>query len=673
MALDLDTFKRVHAKKVTGNKNAKPKKKYDFSVDVGSVFSTILSKENLYVHVNKEAPTAYFDMNNRSIHVPDWNVEKETFQFLLTHELAHAMFTDKDKWLKAIKDRPMEEQQIYQMILNVVEDCRIDKLIQQKYPGVTPYYIKGMTDIILNCDFFQPEKGKTMEETLKNRSFVDKINVFFKTKCIGNVYDIKFDDKEEMPYIDRINDLRTFDEVKKIADELFEKFKKDNKDMFINMKMLVYQIVEGAKKKGQQSGDSAGKKLRIKGTGQPGRGGNGSGQDEGEGEAIDIDPNSPLGKALKKLVSSNPQGSVENGSESSAAQKGNLNSDSDSKGLTTTDYKPPHGLTNTTLILKDPTANVLKDTIIDVSTLRIQAQSSRYTVDRGATNWMASIFERKQDALDIQRTRVVKTGILDMKALHRSRYDEDIFLAQEITPDNKNHGFIFVVDCSGSMGSVFSDVIQYAHKMVLFCERLRVPFSVYGFSDHLGRTEIVKNTHVGNSGSKFGLIHMFDSRFSPKKNLNNCVKLMNYTDLGGTPLSTAINFVKKIGEDFKNLHKVDVLNVIFLTDGGCTNYNVYDNIVDDKTRIMKNLQTNIVGSQDNTNALYRILRERLHCNVFNFFIQDGSTKNTVKENHGGTNATYFINKRTFSDRNAENNVFINKIISAMAKLQKENA
>ena len=48
--------------------------------------------------------------------------------------------------------------------------------------------------------------------------------------------------------------------------------------------------------------------------------------------------------------------------------------------------------------------------------------------------------------------------------------------------DGKNHGLVFVLDWSGSMGDVMTDTVKQLFNLVWFCKKVAIPFEVYAFT-----------------------------------------------------------------------------------------------------------------------------------------------------------------------------------------------
>ena len=66
--------------------------------------------------------------------------------------------------------------------------------------------------------------------------------------------------------------------------------------------------------------------------------------------------------------------------------------------------------------------------------------------------YLVKEFEMKKSADAYSRASTARTGVLDCSKLHTYKYNEDLFRKVTLLPDGKNHGLIFVLDWSGSMG-----------------------------------------------------------------------------------------------------------------------------------------------------------------------------------------------------------------------------
>ena len=96
---------------------------------------------------------------------------------------------------------------------------------------------------------------------------------------------------------------------------------------------------------------------------------------------------------------------------------------------------------------------------------------------------MVAQFERKKAADEIRRERPKQTGMLNLDRLHQYRTHDDLFISKIVKQDGKNHGILFLLDFSGSMSLRMSDVLLQVLQLVWFCEKARIPFEVFGFTD----------------------------------------------------------------------------------------------------------------------------------------------------------------------------------------------
>ena len=109
------------------------KKDNTMNLDVKSNLAKLLATENIEVQENA-VQTASFDVKDRILTIPIFKEEhrsKHVYDMLVGHEVSHALHTPSDGWMN-MRDRTQE----FRSFVNVIEDARIDKLIQKKYPGL---------------------------------------------------------------------------------------------------------------------------------------------------------------------------------------------------------------------------------------------------------------------------------------------------------------------------------------------------------------------------------------------------------------------------------------------------------------------------------------------------------------------------------------------------------
>ena len=104
--------------------------------------------------------------------------------------------------------------------MNVVEDARIEKLMKRKYMGLAKTFFKGYQELN-DEDFFS-----ISDESVSTFNLADRANLYFK---VGNFVDITFDSEEQV-LIQKIADVETFDDVLKVAEELYLFCKKEKEE-----------------------------------------------------------------------------------------------------------------------------------------------------------------------------------------------------------------------------------------------------------------------------------------------------------------------------------------------------------------------------------------------------------------------------------------------------------
>ena len=98
-----------------------------------STLAKLLATENIEVQEN-QVKTASFDVKDRILTLPIFKEEhksKYVYDMLVGHEVSHALHTPHEEWAN-VGNRSDE----FRSFVNVLEDVRIDQLIQKKYPGL---------------------------------------------------------------------------------------------------------------------------------------------------------------------------------------------------------------------------------------------------------------------------------------------------------------------------------------------------------------------------------------------------------------------------------------------------------------------------------------------------------------------------------------------------------
>ena len=176
-----------------------------------STLAKLLAEEDLHV-VHKQVSTASFDVKRRELVLPIWKDMSKPVQDMLTlHEVGHALYTPLSM-LEESKERKIEHS-----FVNVVEDARIEKMIQEKYLGAKSSFKRGYSELI-GKDFF-----KVNGKDISKLGLIDRINLHFK-----NVPDVPFS-SDELVWVDKVANTKTPADVLNLAEELY-KYQSENQE-----------------------------------------------------------------------------------------------------------------------------------------------------------------------------------------------------------------------------------------------------------------------------------------------------------------------------------------------------------------------------------------------------------------------------------------------------------
>ena len=590
-----------------------------------SLLAKLMASENINVEYREKAETAAFNTETRTLIMPVFkDMTENATDLFLGHEVGHALYTPQG----AIKD-VLEKGGLFKGVVNIVEDARIEKMIQSKFPGLKKSFYSGYTDLT-ERGFFDI-KGKDLSEL----NFVDRINIHFK---LGTRAGVEFSD-EEMTIVDKIANLRSFDETLKVSEELF-KYCKENAEPEPDFDEDEF---------GEESEEDGPEMGNDESSGSSGLGDTDDDASNGEdGETSDEpaeDSNSDAPSDSKESDTDGEENnSVENTSDEEASGEKTETTTSGREGSDTVE----EALKSTT---QDSFERALENHLddsgnefrygnipkVDVDKVLISMSEIHEEIDRTITeknagrkkdgisyldyhsaaresfskfrseqksiiSYMAKEFEMRKSADEHSRTREGKTGVLNPNKLHAYKFSEDIFLRSNIVADGKNHGFVMFIDWSGSMGNNMAHTIDQLTLLALFCKKVNIPFDVFAFTSAWTRRDEGayrgifyefderKNGDIGIAKG-FSLLHLISSTLSTAKFNNSMVYLrylresMNnrwshsYTDdgiyypqpdrlgLGGTPLNEAVVAAMEIVPMFQKKNNVQIVNTIFLTDG----------------------------------------------------------------------------------------------------------
>ena len=538
-----------------------------------SMLPKLLAKENITVkHGNYK--TAWFDVKDRTLGLPLWkDMGKDVYDLLIGHEVGHALETPYEGW----HDSPEKLEGCPRSYINVVEDARIERKVQSRYPGLVGSFNRGYKKLF-DQNFF----GDLSEVDWDQVKLIDKINLKAK---IGSLLDVPFS-AEEVVYYERAMTTESFAEVVQLVKDILA-WTKENQEELIQKPEPVDQdedMDEGSEEEndptssGHDDYDDSEQEQNQEESKTPGN----SGDSENESESEDQVP----------VASQTPdhQEDVSITDEIYRAKEKSLVDSDDGKQKVYVDK-----LSN----------EMFEKAVIPYSKL---AQDRMYIIDNAAyykeiySNWdlneftkyingvkksvnfAVKEFEQKKAAYQYQKATTAKTGKINVNALWSYKTNDDIFLTATKLADAKSHGMMMLIDYSGSMSSSMPYVMDQVIHTVMFCKAVNIPFEVYGFTSTNPdlNWDIVSNIpgHMDMDG--LSMPQVISSSLK-KTDFNEALKWLwqrtinkgyyddsiksKYEDWGSTPLNQALVVSEKLIKKFKQKHQVQKMNFLTFTDG----------------------------------------------------------------------------------------------------------
>lgn len=523
-----------------------------------SLFARALATENIFVNFDTAAPSASFDLDSRTLTIPDWKASDSLRDMIVAHEVAHALFTPPDVHTEAVNKAKENKLKIkgFCSCLNVIEDARIERMIKEKFPGCRRDFYEGYKEI-LDKDIFGIN-GVDVTQL----SIIDKINLHFKVGIL-NLMTVPLSAQEQQ-IIDRVNRAKSYEDVVEIATDLYALAEDEAKQKKKKNPGLGDDEMEV-----RTSMDDAMQKFDREGKEDPGR---------GQENFIDF----PYASYLLPKANS---------------------------GEAIIPYKKI--LTEMDFVLE----KIRKDHPDGTDTLNgdlymISQSLEQFRKDtNGMVRELAMQFERRKAAEEIKKERMKNTGVINPDKLFQYKTHDDIFLRNLVKYEGKKHGMVMLIDWSGSMACCLDGVIRQVMIMTWFCRKIGVPYEVFLFTEDapLGsegyekmkerhdRIFPKKNMPNGFDLSNVALRQVLSSQMNEEEqrrieNLLWTAAMMNdreswgkinnsylvrrtipaIMDLHGTPTNEALLVLHDFLPKYKAITGIDIVNFMLITDGDPT-------------------------------------------------------------------------------------------------------
>ena len=545
------------------------------------MLARLLAAENISV-VHENTPTAFFDLKSRALHLPLWsNVNGSLYDMLVGHEVAHALWTNPGDWSSAIKYISAKmgvSDTLAKSMLNIVEDARIERLIQTKFRGLRADFVEGYR-VLAERKFF----GDISD--INNAIFPDRANIHFKCGIHSGTL-VRFS-AEEQTLVDRMGGISEWHEVISCACEMLrltqlEKEEKEKNDPQAGEKSEGGAIADDSQSADAQGVGGEGEDGDRDGEGQDAEGSEENNESNPSSGAASSNPTEQSGKSEEGLLPETQRAfdkAMERMGKDDAGGVSEIIRVRIPDSLFTAERVDHTQILDAVRRLNRADVNAMLNTPVRVAD---------YTA---AATTMATAFNRRKAADQWRRTSVAKTGSLCTLRMNGYKWNEDIFRRSTRVADGKNHGITILLDWSGSMHPIMASTLGQLFIITDFCRKSGVPFEVLAFTDQpwtRGKDgdDSVWQQREAQTANELVVGHPYLTMLNFMSNRMNgrdyeTMKslLWNYRNvgyaeyrlgLGGTPLTTALFAMAPIMNEFIAKNRIQIGHTIVLTDGDPT-------------------------------------------------------------------------------------------------------
>lgn len=577
----------------------------NYSVETKSQLAKLLATENIKIE-HRNAPTAAFDLKNRTLICPIWkDMSGDMYDLLLGHEVSHALETPEEGWHNAVCDKGAN----YRHFLNVVEDARIEKKIKRRYPGIRRSFINAYKQL-LEEDFFGIK-----DQNIDKMFFIDRLNVYTKAGISANM---KFLNDEENRLLKLVESVETWQDVLDVTEQIW-KYSKEEQQQEAPLTYQTAHIVFDDEDEDSETPDGQQKSVYIE-YDEDELEDSESDSENSDGEnaeetSEDTDETSDEEGASKTQSKQDEEGEAENESNSNQATQNPDQDDTNqetfgdpkclsdekfrqnehkllSQEVTSYTYISIPKLKNTDMIVSHTEINEFMTSHFKTETFDLNKLHNDFKEKNNQyISLLVKEFEMKKAAKAYNRSKLADTGDIDVNKIYKYQLDDQIFRKAVIVPKGKSHGLVLLLDMSGSMSDNMSGSIEQILVLTSFCKKVNIPFSVFGFTSNSKNVDINESFFQQKNTLQFSsykLIHFMSSKMKSNefntafKNMCGMTKLFDghhyiphQLQLGRTPLVESMITLQPLVKDFKKQNNLDIVNMVIVHDGDADSVHRY--------------------------------------------------------------------------------------------------
>jgi len=656
-----------------------------FTQESKSQLAKLMATENLRVeHANVQ--TAMFNLKTRTLTLPIWkDMSGELYDLLTGHEVGHALETPEEGWHNAVVGSGKYNKN-FKHFLNVVEDCRIEKKMKRRYPGLRPSFVKAYGQLI-ERDFFGIK-----DRNINSMSFIDRLNLYTKA---GVALNISFTD-EEQKMVSDVETCETWDDVLRVTETVYGYSKQEQEEQFklANLNSIdeddsEYEYEDSDFNDSDETGDSDSNSDET--------GDSDSNSDETGDSDLDSDnvEDSKTGNRLERFKDSKPTDSVSDFEpicETDETFRRNENKLLDEKSRPYVYVTLPKPIMSEILTPYKRVHELMEEYWFGQAFISKELQQRLYNEFKQKNDryigLLAKEFEMRKAASKFSKQKISETGDIDVSRIYKYQVDDNIFRKISRVPKGKSHGLVLLFDRSGSMQYNMESTIEQFLILSLFCRKVNIPFVVYGFGNNTDGFALDHGRPNGNCfDEKIGSLNMpsvylreyLNSKMSMSE-FTRCVKNLvclgesfapksyrklfppRSENLSCTPMIESIVALKPLTEEFRKNNNLDIVNMVLLHDGDADDINSYYNhngsissfylgssnviLRDEKTKFETKLNY-LDGDSGVREGVFNWYQKTTGAKIIGFFINggtNGQVKNSIlRRYHDKDGKTIFEN------------------------------
>lgn len=638
-----------------------------------SIVAKLIARENIRIFQGNY-DTASFNTLTRVLHMPSWvGLNEDVYDMLTAHEVGHALFTPIEAAYK------MKEASFPFDWYNVVEDIRIENKMKREYPGLVAAFRRGYHHLVNDyseVDFFGAHKNK---KNFDSYNLIDRFNV--KGKC-RDLVEVRFD-PEEQALFDKADVAETIDDVFDVCNEIYAFLKAKKKkastpklklseDSLKEVEKPIFESEEAFKEFekilfGEESEEEESvakkKKKEVKDTPAYSSG------EVTEEELEEAEKRKFEG--FEEEEESPEEGDIDE--EELKAETYDKTYDSFSclkEKNTVIAYLPPKPVLDEIVISYDKLKKLRRERFVEqlqLLTVTEDVKKRDYASFlsfkksiRKDVNHLYQAFNMKRSAHRNLRAKVSTKGSLDVNKVHRYKFDDHLFKQVTTLADDKNHGMVMLIDNSGSMGGVISEVMNETIILSEFCKMANIPFEVYMFTSGVNRS-LPKAEEEGLSEvnllsfKNVRMIELVNSRLSKNEYYDalfhmwsRCIGSNSYSNpylaekesMGATPLVEALTIMYDRIHEFKRKSGVEKTSFVVLTDGfggsirftrdHRSMYDIEKYVIHFRDTVLETKNLFRMGSQELQTTILDQIR-KLNVSTVNYHLTQASNRRTARQ------------------------------------------